>query len=110
MGGIERLIVLGALMYMALYIPFFAYGCYAAATDSMNERLWIILVPLHIIGMILNLIALIVTIRDVYLRPFRHENDKLTWILVILFTGGIGWIVYIFRHALKPRILRVSEE
>lgn len=59
--------------------------------------------PAHFLGMVLNLAALILTIRDLYLRSFPNPNAKITWLLLILMTGGIGWIVYIFKYALKPR-------
>lgn len=31
------------------------------------------------------------------------------WLLLILMTGGIGWLVYVFTHALKPRVSRSAE-
>lgn len=53
--------------------------------------------------MFINFIAFVLTIRDLYKRPFPKDNDKLTWAILILTTGGIGWAFYIFKHALKPR-------
>lgn len=50
-----------------------------------------------------NLLAFFLTLRDLYLRPFPGENDKVTWCLLILCTGGIGWLVYVFKYALHPR-------
>ncbi|MCA8998330.1 MAG: hypothetical protein KDA80_15125 [Planctomycetaceae bacterium] len=38
-----------------------------------------------------------------YRRSFADSNSKLTWLLVILFTAGIGWTVYILRWGRKPR-------
>jgi hypothetical protein len=51
----------------------------------------------------LIILALVFTIHDLYQRDFPTSNAKLTWLVLILLTGGIGWIIYIFRHALKPR-------
>jgi len=45
----------------------------------------------------------LLTLRDLYLRRFDSENAKVTWALLIVMTGGIGWLVYIFKYALKPR-------
>ena len=50
-----------------------------------------------------NLVAFVITMRDLYRRPFSNANDKVTWTLLILCTGGIGWLVYVFKYALKPR-------
>jgi hypothetical protein len=53
--------------------------------------------------MVFNFTALIVTIRDLYLRSFNNPNDKLTWLLLMMLTGGIGWFVYLWRYAFRPR-------
>ena len=101
MRGFERWFVLWSLVYMVVYIPvFFIVLVWTMGTQS-NAFFYI--VPFHFLGMFQNFAALILTIRDLYLRPFSNPNDKLTWLLVILFTGGIGWLVYIFMYALKPR-------
>jgi len=97
--GIERFIVLWALLYMAVYIPFF----FAALHLIPGQRVFTFILPFHFLGMAQNLVAFIVTIRDLYKRTFPRENQKLTWLLLIVCTGGIGWIVYIFKHGLKPR-------
>lgn len=101
MKGLERAIVIAALLYTALYIPYFFAQMYRFSL-GINVSPYAIF-PLHFLGMALNFLALILTIRDLYLRPFADPNRKLTWLLVILLTGGIGWLVYVFRHALKPR-------
>ena len=105
MRGIERFFVLGAVIYMAVYIP-----CFVLAMASPDPDKWLpVIIPCHILGMILNFIAIVLTIRDLYLRKFKSENAKLTWALLILMTGGIGWLVYIFKHALKPRGKKETE-
>ncbi len=102
MGRIERMIVIWALAYMAVYMPFFFAGPHFLS----QEQFFRFMVPLHFLGMAQNLIALILTIRDLYKRPFPHENQKLTWALLITCTGGIGWLIYVFKYALKPRPTR----
>lgn len=106
MRGVERFLVLTAIVYMAvyvvavtIYVPFFVLSL--APVDADHRMLWIL--PFHFLGMLLNLVALVLTIRDLYMRQFPKENAKLTWILLILLTGGVGWLIYIFKHALKPR-------
>lgn len=97
----ERAIVATALAYTAAYLPYFLMQM-ARATNGAQVSPEAIS-PLHFLGMALNLTALVVTIRDLYLRPFVNPNAKLTWLLLILYTGGIGWLVYVFKHAFKPR-------
>lgn len=93
----ERTIVITALAYMGVYIPYFLVQIGRAASGDQISP-WAIF-PFHFLGMGLNLAAFIVTIRGLYLRPFASPNAKLTWLLLILLTGGIGWLVYLF----KPR-------
>ena len=98
MNRLERAIVLWALGYMAVYLPF------VILTIERNPDLdFETIAPFHVLGMVQNFVALILTIRDLYRRPFPCPNDKVTWTLLILCTGGIGGIVYVFRYALKPR-------
>jgi hypothetical protein len=101
MRGIERWFVLWSLGYMVLYIPVFLIVAVRSIGTHGDAILY--LLPFHFVGMIQNIVALVLTIRDLYLRPFPHENQKLTWLLLILLTCPIGWLVYIFRYALKPR-------
>ncbi len=101
MNRVEKAVVLGALLYMVLYIPYFLIQVFRIES-GIGVPLWAILTP-HFLGMAWNLVALILTIRDLYLRPFANPNSKLTWLLLITYTGGIGWLVYIFKHAFRPR-------
>lgn len=101
MRGFERWFVLWSLAYTAIYVPIFVFFVFRSM-GSPNAVFFYIL-PFHFLGMIQNIIAFILTIRDLYLRPFPQENQKLTWLLLIVLTGGIGWIAYLFLYALKPR-------
>ena len=102
MRGVERFFVLVALVYMAIYIPCFLIA-WASMLGSQEPGSFFIILPFHFLGMALNVVALVLTMRDLYLQNFEDENAKLTWALLILMTGGIGWLVYVFKHALKPR-------
>ena len=101
MKGIERAVVIAAIVYTALYFPYFFVQLYRMSNGVPVSPLAIF--PLHFLGMALNFVALVLTIRDLYLRPFADPNSKLTWLLLILLTGGIGWLVYVFKHALRQR-------
>lgn len=98
MRGLEKVFVLWALGYTVVYSCLFV-----SAAIAQSERAIVALLPFHFLGMVQNVIAFILTIRDLYKRPFPNPNSKVTWTLLILCTGGIGWVVYIFRYALKPR-------
>jgi len=36
-------------------------------------------------------------------RSFPRANQKVTWALLIVNTGGIGWLIDLFQYGLKPR-------
>jgi len=97
MGRTERAFVFLTVAYMVVYIPYFFV--FATGPGWPTQLFW----TLHFTGMGLNFAALVLTIRDLYKRPFPDPNQKLTWLLLILCTGGIGWLIYVFRYAIKPR-------
>ena len=101
MDRIEKTIVLIAVAYLSVYVLYFFTQMYRGVHGAYISPYAIL--PFHFVGMALNFLALVLTIRDLYLRKFEKENSKLTWLLIILMTGGIGWVVYIFKHALNPR-------
>ncbi len=104
MTRIEKAIVVVACVYMLLYIPYFTIQMYRVTHTFAEPPLLTIAIP-HFTGMALNFAALIVTFRDLYRRPFPDPSDKLTWGLLILLTGGIGWLVHLFKFAFKPRVV-----
>jgi hypothetical protein len=97
MTRIEKAIVFAAIIYMIIYAPYFLFQI---TRDTPPH--FVTIIPWHVIGMILNFAAIVATFRDLYRRPFSYPNAKLTWCLLILYTGGIGWLVYIVKHALRP--------
>lgn len=94
-----------AIVYMLIYIPISVYmGFFLNQTSRKpGEEIFYWWMGFHFFGMLMNLTALVLTIRDLYLRPFPGPNDKLTWSLLIIWTGGIGLIVYYIKHVLIPR-------
>lgn len=59
--------------------------------------LFTILFMLFAVGVVLALgAAWIYTLVDALTRDFDGDNDKLLWVLVILFAGIIGSIIYYF--------------
>ncbi|NOX54609.1 MAG: hypothetical protein GXP27_09260 [Planctomycetes bacterium] len=100
---VGRAVMIAAIAYMLGYVPYFLWQMYRVSDGATVSPHAVF--PAHFVGMALNLTALIFTVRDLYLRSFSDPNRKLTWLLLILCTGGIGWMIYIFKHALKPRAM-----
>lgn len=95
---LECSFVLYALGYTAVYVPIFVIVILRSP-----QQFFSVLLPFHLLGMTQNLVAFVLTIRDLYVRRFSQPNQKPTWLLLIVTTGGVGRIVYIFKYALKPR-------
>lgn len=99
------------MIYIVIYVPFLLLFFFLGVAHQKwgwvsEDTLWVcfmILIPFHFLGMAQNFLALFLTLRDLYRRRFPRANQKLTWCILILATGGIGWVVYVFKHALKPR-------
>jgi hypothetical protein len=49
------------------------------------------------------LVTLILALRDLWLRPQLAPFAKAWWLVALLFTGGIGWIVYLPLHFFRAR-------
>ena len=82
---IEILMNTGDAMSTALAGGFFGmYGIFMLV--------WCLFAILGLVGLILWIWMLI----DCLKREFKGENDKLLWILVILFGGIIGGAIYYF--------------
>ena len=73
--------------------------------DSLFKSTLKFWAPVYIIATILTLYYLI---NDLYKREFEKSNSKVTWVFLILLTGGIGLIIYAFKHAIKPRPTNAS--
>ncbi len=89
----EKAFVIFYLVETACYAPFFLTGY-----PSME-----VLDPWHTFGMLMGIPLLIIPFHDLYKRSFPNPNSKVTWAILMLYTGGIGLFVYIFKHGFKPR-------
>jgi hypothetical protein len=96
MSGIEIFLVLGGLAYEAIYIPCSLIMFRSGSADSS-------IIPFHALAVLLGLTSAVLTVRDLRLRRFESEEARLRWAMLISATFGIGWLVYIFKHALRPR-------
>jgi len=99
MNRLERAVVVGALLHMAIYLPFFIFNTSVEEPVLEFDQL----MKWHLSVMAWNFVALGFTLRDLYLRTFPHENTKLLWLIAIVNTGGIGWVAYLWKYATQPR-------
>ena len=99
MNSFERAIVFGALIGQVTVIGFGVVGLNTAA--SFLHESWF--TYLSAATFLLSACTLALILQDLYKRKFDNPNSKLTWLLVILLTGGIGLAIYVFRYAVKPR-------
>ncbi len=53
---------------------------------------WLFFVVLGILALIFWIFMIV----DVVQRKFKHENDKIVWILVVILAGIIGAAIYYF--------------
>ncbi len=100
-----RRCIQAAVIYMAIYFPS-AVIFVILAPREMEAAV----VPFHVAGIILNFSALVATLRDLYHRPFSKARHKWLWLLAILYTGCIGWLVYVFKYALTPLPRKSQDE
>ena len=54
--------------------------------------LWLAIIVIGILAFIFWILMLI----DCAKRNFKKDNDKIIWVLIIIFTGIIGAIIYYF--------------
>lgn len=62
----------------------------------------ILLIILPVAFIFGSLVLWIIALIDVTKRDFKHDNDKTTWLLIVLLLGGIGAVVYYFTVMRNP--------
>lgn len=55
-----------------------------------TQQTLLILVPL----LLVNLVFVVIALRDLYYRKSVLGGNKIVWALVILFVSTLGWILY----------------
>jgi hypothetical protein len=98
MNRIEKAVLLCALIAQLVVI---ALGIHGLSSEPPSPSI----VPRFglALTMLLSIAAVVLIVRDLYKREFPNPNAKLTWLLIMAFTGGFGMLVYVFRHAVHPR-------
>lgn len=91
--------LLGLLVVLSLFAGTPLVNIYAPELNEYEH----FLVPWFYCIFVLDIASFVLTMRDLYLRDFPSPNDKLTWSLLIFWTGGIFWFIYLGKHAFHPR-------
>jgi len=63
--------------------------------------LWVVVIFLGII--IGSFVFWIWTIIDIAKRKFKNDNDRIIWILIVIFLGILGSIIYYFAYYLPNK-------
>jgi hypothetical protein len=94
MSTLEKAIALLGLVYSAIYLPVFVF---------FSEGRMGVFIPLHVLAMVSVIIVAALAFKDLYQRPFSTTSAKLKWLAFMLLFGPVI-IVYLFKHAFKPRL------
>jgi len=103
MGTKERWVVLSFLLVALLYVPVFAWVVVHSERGIASA-----LIPVHIFVGAHGWVVVVLSLRDLHLRPATDPNWKMHWTLIILLTAGIGLAAYFIMHGRKPRSTRAE--
>lgn len=93
MSKFEKFLVWLGLIYNAVYFPVFVF---------LSEGHIRMFIPFLVLAMALILMVVILAFKDLYQRQFPSREMKLGWLAVMLLFGP-SILIYLFRHAFKPR-------
>ena len=98
MGPFERAIALTGGFCSAIFFPLMGMLALLAFDTAFRVALQVgtFVVP----GC---LVALVLTLRDLYLRRLPDRSTKILWVVLVLVTEGIGQVLYVYRYGLPPR-------
>jgi hypothetical protein len=61
-----------------------------------------LLIPICLLGLIINVLLMFIVLRDIFSRNFRDQGKKYLWIaLVLLLWPSI--LFYLYRYGFRPR-------
>jgi hypothetical protein len=98
MNRMEKAVLLCALIAQVVVIALGIHHLGSEPPGPSSAPRW-----LPALTVLLSLAAVVLIFRDLYEREFPNPNSKLTWMLIMVLTGGIGMVVYALRHAVRPR-------
>jgi len=98
MSTLEKRIVLSGLIYSAIYLPAFVLF----SEDRVG-----VFIPFHVLAMASIITVATLAFKDLYQRRFLSREAKLKWLTFMLLFGP-AIIIYLFKHAFKPRFCEKS--
>ena len=94
MNIFEKIYSLLAIIFAAILITSLVYF---PQLHQLNR-----LIPICLLGFVINIGLMFVVLRDIYSRPFRDQTRKHFWMaLVLLFWPSI--LFYLPMHGFRPR-------
>lgn len=97
------------IVYMIGHMIFFMSFIFSQFTNTINDT-----VPQglpqgigflflsHFLVIILGIIFMVFMIIDCAKRKFKKDYEKVIWIVIMIFVGVIGQVVYYYIHGKKP--------
>jgi hypothetical protein len=100
MGRVERAFIVWVLFCVLVYMGFCLTWLLRNGSVFPHFRFWPLI---QFLFSLQNLVALLLTARDVQMRPSLTWEQKNIWLGLILLTFGIGWVIYLWKYAFRPR-------
>ena len=98
MNRIEKTVLFCALIAQVVVIALGIHDLGSEPPGPSSVPSW-----MKVLTVLVSLAAVVLVFRDLYERQFPNPNAKITWVLIMAFTGGIGIVIYALRHAVRPR-------
>ena len=103
MERVERAFIVWVLFCVLIYIAFCSTWLLRNGLVFPHFRFWPLI---QVLFSLQNLVALLLTARDVQMRPSLTGEQKIIWLGLIFLTFGIGWVVYLWKYGFRPRRAR----
>ena len=88
------------LFCVPIYVVFCSMWFVRNGSVFPHFRFWLLI---QFLFSLQNLVALLLTARDVQMRPSLTSDKKNIWLGLIFLTFGIGWVIYLWKYAFRPR-------
>lgn len=105
MNRAERRFVIATLVFVATYIPAFIATILLTWNSSREVGLWVgyVLFPFHSLVIVFCFAVVYLAIRDLFRRDTAElAFSRMSWLCIILGTGGWGAFPYCFFQGFKP--------
>ena len=99
-GRVERAFIVWALFCLLVYLAVVAMWLWQNGLVFPHYHFWPLI---QFLFSLQNFMALLVTARDVQMRPSLNAEQKMIWLGLIFLTFGIGWVIYLWKYAFRPR-------